>query len=94
MNCETLGEKKRKVKITILWVVRNVMCLPAPCIPASQGSSEITNENVHVAENSGEKNSANTDKKKLRHQHVWRWENCLLPQTKAKFLKLTLPSGM
>lgn len=65
VNCETLGEKKRKVKITILWVVRNVMCLPAPCIPASQGSSEITNENVHVAENSGEKNSANTDRKSV-----------------------------
>lgn len=81
---------KREVEITILWVVRNVMC-----IPASKSSSEFTNENGHVAENSGGKNSGNTDKKKnLRHQHVWRWEYSLLPQTKPNFLKLPLPSGM
>lgn len=81
---------KKEVEITILWVLRNVMC-----IPASQSSSEFTNENGYVAENSGEKNSGNTDKKKnLRQRYVWRWENCLLPQTKANFLNLPLPSGM
>lgn len=60
----------------------------------SQGNSEITNENGYVAQNSREENSGNFGKEKtLRHQHVWRWQHCLLPQTKANFLKLPLPSG-
>lgn len=55
---------KREAEITILWVVQNVMCLPVLAYLQVRAVFEITNENGYIAENSGEKNSGNTDKKK------------------------------